>query len=246
MDDLAFGRLIRMARIERRWRQVDVAARAGVSATTVSRLERGHLGQIPLATIRAVSEALDIRVQLLARARAIDLDRVRNARHSNLSNQLATWIGARSGWLVRPEVSYSEFGERGSIDLLCWHAASRSLLVTEIKTELLEFGALLAKLDEKERLGPIVARRLGWQPSTVSVCLLVADSMTNRRRAAAHASLLRAALPAGTREVARWLRLPSGVVRGLRFVSDSRPGHARSGFAGPTLVRLPKRPAGAA
>lgn len=240
MDDLGFGRLVRMARIEQRWRQLDLAVRAGVSVTTVSRLERGHLGRIPLDTIRAVAEALHIRVQLFARARAIDLDRVQNERHSSMADHLARWIGSRPGWATRPEVSYSEYGERGSIDLLCWHAASRSLLVVEIKTELLEFGVLLAKLDEKERLGPVIARRLGWSAATVSVCLFLAESMTNRRRLAAHASLLRAALPADSRQVARWLGQPVGAIRGLRFVSDSRPGHARADFAGPTLVRLPR------
>lgn len=238
MDDIAFGRLIRLARLERRWRQVDVARIAGVSRSTVSRLERGHLGEMPVDTVRAIAAALDIRVQLHARARAIDLDRVVNSRHSGLAAQLAGWIGSLPGWTVRPEVSYSEFGERGVVDLMCWHAASRSVLVIEIKTELLEFGTLLGKLDEKERLAPIIARRLGWDPLSISTGLLVADSMTNRRRAGAHAPLLRAALPDDARAVLRWLKRPSGAIHGLRFVSDSRPGHARSEFAGPTLIRL--------
>ena len=226
-----------MARIERGWRQTDLARRAGVSASTVSRLERGHLGRLPLDPIRAIGAVLDIRVQLLARARAIDLDRLANARHAALADYLVGWIGAMPGWIVRPEVSYSEFGERGSIDLLCWHAESRSLLVTEMKTELVDFGSLLAKLDEKGRLGPVVARRFGWAPKTIGVCLLIADSMTNRRRLAAHDALVRAALPDDPRAVRRWLRSPSGELRGLRFVSDLRPGHARSDFAGPTRVR---------
>jgi len=242
MDDLAFGRLARLTRIERRWRQVDLAARAGVSAATVSRVERGHLGEIPLATIRGVADAIGIRVQIAARARAVDLDRVLNARHTALAGYCAEWITSRGGWIVRPEVSYSEFGERGSIDLLCWHATSRSLLVVEIKTEIVDLGELLSRLDAKERLGPVVGRRLGWAPGSVSACLIVADSVTNRRRVAAHGSLLRAALPADGRVLARWLRQPTGPLRALRFVSDSRPGHARSDFAGPTLIRLPRRP----
>ncbi|MBI2781291.1 MAG: helix-turn-helix transcriptional regulator [Chloroflexi bacterium] len=85
MDDLAFGRLIRMARIERRWRQVDLDLRADVSAARVSRVERGHLSQIPLGTIRATAEVLGVRVQLLGRARAVDLDRVANAPYSGLA-----------------------------------------------------------------------------------------------------------------------------------------------------------------
>lgn len=237
MDDLAFGRLVRLARLERRWRQEDLAARAGVSRSTVSRIERGHLGRLPLDAVRAVCAALDIRVQLQARARAIDLDRVVNARHSGLADHVASWIGSLPGWIVRAEVSYSEYGERGVVDLLCWHAASRSLLIVELKTELLEFGALLGKLDEKERLGPVMAKRLGWAPVSVSTCLLVADSTTNRRRARAHGALLGSALPDDSRALVRWLKRPAGVVRALRFVPDARPGHVRNGFAGPTRVR---------
>jgi transcriptional regulator with XRE-family HTH domain len=239
MDDLAFGRLVRLARIERRWRQEDVAERAGVSRSTVSRLERGHVGQIPLDTVRAVCAVLDIRVQLHARARALDLDRVANARHSGLAEHVALWMARWQGWAFRAEVSYSEYGERGVVDLLCWHAASRSLLIVELKTELLEFGALLGKLDEKERLGPVIAKRLGWAPVSVSTGLLVADSTTNRRRARAHGALLGSALPDDSRALVGWLKRPAGVVRALRFVPDARPGHVRNGFAGPTRVRTP-------
>ena len=245
MDDLAFGRLVRLARIERGWRQLDVGVRAAVSVTSVSRLERGHAGRLPLDTIRAIAGVLEIGVQLLARARARNLDRVANARHSSLADYVAGWIGSMPGWDVRAEVTYSEFGERGSIDLLCCHAASRSLLVIEIKTELLEFGSLLAKLDEKSRLAPKIALRFGWQPRAVSTCLLVADSTTNRRRAAAHSALLRSRLPDDGRSVVRFLRapgaLPGGRVAGIRFVSDPRRGHVRTAFASPTRVRT--RPA---
>jgi transcriptional regulator with XRE-family HTH domain len=237
MDDLGFGRLVRLARLKRRWRQEDLASKAGVSRTLVSRLEHGHLGELAFASIRRIAAAVDIRVEVLPRSRAIDIDRVVNARHSALAAFLVTWFGVFDGWTVRAEVSYSEFGERGSIDLLCWHDATRSLLVVEIKTELLEFGELLAKLDAKERLASRIARRFDWHPASVSTCLLVADSPTNHRRGAAHAALLRTALPDDGRALVRWLKAPAGAVHALRFVSDVRPGHVRSDFGAPTRVR---------
>jgi transcriptional regulator with XRE-family HTH domain len=237
MDDLAFGRLIRLGRLRRGWRQVDLAARADVSRTMVSRLERGHCGEVPLAVSRAVAAALEIRVEVAARARAIDLDRVVNARHSAMAEFVTTWIARLPGWIARPEVSFSEYGERGIIDLLCWHAPSRSVLLAEIKTELLDFGELLGRLDVKRRLATKVARGVGWEPATVSTWLLVADSMTNRRRASAHGALLSAALPDSGRNLVRWLKKPAGTVHALRFVSDARPGHLRNGFASPTRVR---------
>ena len=242
MDDLGFGRLIRMARIRRRLRQADLAEQAGVSTTTVSRVERGHAGEIPLDTSRRVAEALDIRVELNPRARALDIDRVVNAKHTAMAGVSLDWIATFPGWDVRPEISFSEFGERGVIDLLCWHSSTRALLVVEIKTELVDFGELLGTLDQKQRLARAIGRRVGWDGAIVSSCLLVADSMTNRRRAAEHGALLRSALPNDSRELVRWFKSPVGAVRALRFVPDTRSGHVRSGFAGVTRVRRPKPP----
>jgi transcriptional regulator with XRE-family HTH domain len=239
MDDIAFGRLIRLARIRLGWRQEDLAAKAGVSRTVVSRIERGHVKD--LDAVRQVAAVLDIRVELVPRSRAINIDRVANARHSALAEFLVRWLGSFPGWVVRAEVSYSEFGERGVVDLLCWHAGSRSLLVVEIKTELLEFGELLAKLDQKGRLARRIARGLGWEPLVVSRCLLVADSTTNRRRATAHRALLGSVLPDDARALVRWLKSPVGAVHAIRFAPDVRPGHVRSGFTSPTRVRT--RPA---
>jgi transcriptional regulator with XRE-family HTH domain len=237
VDDLGFGRFIRLARIGRGWRQQDLADRARVSRAAVSRVERGRLGELPLDLVRKIAAVLEVRIEAKPRARAIDIDRVVNSRHSALAEFVVGWIGAMPGWEVRPEVSFSEFGERGVIDLLCWHDRARVLLVVELKTELVEFGDLLAVLGMKHRLGPKIGRQFGWDPVAVSSCLLVADSMTNRRRAAAHVGLLHAPLPQDGRELVRWLKAPVGSIRALRFVTDARPGHARSGFAGRARVR---------
>ena len=237
VDDLAFGRVVRLARLRRRLRQQDLADQAGISRPLVSRLEHGHLGGLRLENIRAVAEVLEIRVEVQPRTRAIDLDRTVNARHSALAEHLVGWIAAAPGWLVQPEVSYSEYGERGVIDLLGWHGGSGSVLVIEVKTERVDFGELLGKLDAKQRLASVVARRFAWPVRSVSVALLVADSTMNRRRAAAHRSLLGAALPGNGRELTRWLRSPTGTVRALRFVPDVRAGTVRGGFAAPSRIR---------
>ena len=204
----------------------------------VSRVERGHLGATPLDVTRAIAAALDIRVEVAARARALDLDRVMNSRHAALAEHVLGWLSGLPGWIARPEVSYSEFGERGVIDVLAWHESTRTLLVIEIKTELVDFGELLGKLDAKERLAERVARRLEWRAQHVGVALLIADSMTNRRRAADHSSLLGAALPADGRALVRWLKCPVGELRAMRFVPDARLGHARDGYAAPTRIRI--------
>ena len=46
-------------------------------------------------------------------------------------------------WVVRPEVSFSIYGERGVIDVLAWHPARRAILVIELKTELVDINELM-------------------------------------------------------------------------------------------------------
>jgi hypothetical protein len=218
-------------------RQRDVARLAGVAQSTVSRIERGHGGQLSLDAIRTVARVLEVRVELLPRSRAGDLDRLLNARHAALGEVVLRQLRGVPGWIVRPEVSFSHFGERGVIDVLAVHPASASLLVIELKTEIVDIGELLGTLDRKRRLAAVVARDLGWSTDRVSVALLVADSSTNRRRLAAHAATIDAALPDRSRTLRRWLRTPSpGVVRALAFVSDSHPGTLRSSLAAPRRV----------
>ena len=59
MDDLRLGNALRSMRVRKRLRQIDVAARAGVSDSLISRMERGHLDEMTVGSIRAVATALD-------------------------------------------------------------------------------------------------------------------------------------------------------------------------------------------
>ena len=58
------------------------------------------------------------------------------------------------GWLTAAEVTYSGYGERGSIDLLAFHPATRTLLVVEVKTEIASVEETLRRHDAKVRLAP--------------------------------------------------------------------------------------------
>lgn len=216
MDDARFGSAIRAVRQKRGWRQSDLGAKAGVSDSTVSRLERGHPGTFRLDTIRAVARALDMRVDLVARWRAGDLDRLLNARHSALHDLVATWFGDElPAWVLAPEVSFNVYGERGIIDLVAWHPGRRALLVIELKTDIVDVNELLGTLDRKRRVAREAVRDRGWEPVTVSVWLIVASSRTTRARLAAHRSVLRAALPAGVRAMRSWLTNPVAAVSGM-------------------------------
>lgn len=219
MQDLHLGARVRAVRVRLRLRQRDVAARAAVSDATVSRIERGHLDTLSLRTLRAVADVLEIRVDLQPRWRGGDLERLVSARHAALAEAAIRHLDA-DAWLIRPEVSFAIYAERGVVDLLAWHATTRTLLVVELKTEIVDVGELLGTLDRKVRLAPEVTERFGWKPVTVGRCLMVADGSTNRRRIERFEGTFRAALPGRGPAVSRWLREPQGALRGLLFVSD--------------------------
>jgi transcriptional regulator with XRE-family HTH domain len=218
MSDHRLGAAIRGIRRRRRWRLIDVAERANVSASFVSRLERGHVGGQSVDSIRAVAAVLDVRVDLIARWRAGDLDRMLNARHSQLHEQVARWFRARfPAWQLAPEVTFAIYGDRGTIDILAWHAGRRAVLVIELKTEIVDVNELLGTLDRKRRRAKQIAQERGWEALTTSTWLIVSDTRTNRRRAEAHAVMLRGALPGGRAELRKWLADPTKALGALSF-----------------------------
>jgi transcriptional regulator with XRE-family HTH domain len=224
MDDQRLGLAIRLVRMRRRWRQVDLAAAARVSPSTVSRIERGHFGSVSVDAIRAVAAALEIRNELRPRWRAGDLDRLLNARHSALHELVARHLAQLPGWVAEPEVSFSVFGERGVIDILAWHPGRSALLVIELKTDIADVNELVGTVDRKRRLAERIAREHGWDVGpnvTTSVWVIVASGRTNRRRVHAHQAMLRAAYPLDGRAIGGWLRDPVGAVRCLSFWPDS-------------------------
>ena len=224
MDDQRFGSVVRAVRIKRRWRQSDLAAKAGVSASTISRLERGHMGKISLETIRRVAMALDIRVEIVGRWRAGDLDRLLNARHSALHEHVARMFRDEiPEWVFEPEVSFAIYGERGVIDILAWHPGRRALLVIELKTDIVDVNDLVGGVDRKRRLAWKVAQARGWDPAFVSVWVIVAAGRTNRARLAAHGAMLRAAYPADGRGIRHWLRAPVAPLAALSMWHNVQP-----------------------
>ncbi len=236
MDDVEVGRALRAIRVRKRLRQSDVATRAGVSQCTVSRLERGPISDATLGTLRRVAEALEARVVVSIRWQAADLDRLLGARHSAMHEVLARLLDELPGWVATPEVSFAVYGERGIVDILAWHAPTRSLLVIEIKTELADLQETLGTLDRKVRLAPAIARERGWAPASISAWLVVAEGATNRRRVEAHHSMLRGKLPDGGPRLRAWLRQPVGCVRALTFLAA---GQRRAAFHQVHRVRTP-------
>jgi HTH-type transcriptional regulator / antitoxin HipB len=227
MSDQRLGAAVRSVRVRRGLRQVDLAARARVSPTTVSRIERGRLEEASLSAVRAVAGALDIRVDVVARWRGGELERMLGRRHAALHEALARLFARRPGWQLIAEASFSIYGERGIVDALAWHPATRSLVVIELKSEIVDVQGLLGSVDRYRRLAPRVARERGLHPLVVSTWVIVADGRTNRRSVADHAGVLRNRFPIDGRTMRRWLRQPEGEVSALTFLPYVRETNAR-------------------
>lgn len=241
MDLVRVGHVFRAVRVRNRWRQVDVAERAGVSATSVGRAERGQSDQLTVHALLAIATALGIRLDFEPRWRGGELGRLLSAGHSSMHDQMATLFARRSEWMAQPEVSFAIYGERGVIDILAFHPASRSLLVIELKTEIVDIQAMIGTVDRYLRLASRIAAARGWRAAHVSGWLVVRDSMANRRRVAAHAHVLRAAFPADGRGMRRWLIQPVSSIRALSFLSDRHPRNARGSTTGVRRVRQPRQ-----
>jgi len=237
MDDARVGAAFRAVRIARGWRQADVAARAGVSRALVSLMEREHLDRVALHVVRRVAKVLDIRLDVVARWRAGDLDRLLNAGHAALHEELARYIGGLPDWLQAPEVSFSIYGERGVIDILAFHPPTGSLLVIELKTELADLEHVLTAMDRRVRLAATVARQRGWEPKSVSCWVVIAEGDSNRRRVRAHAATLRSAFPENGHQMRAWLRAPSGRIAALSFWANAKGSSTTRRRATPKRVR---------
>lgn len=238
MDDQRVGRVVRALRRRLGWRQSDLARKAGCSQATVSLIERGHVRSLP--QVRQVLAALDATLVLDLHWRAGALERLLDEDHAKLVGFLVKLLRVL-GWEVQPEVTYAEYSERGSIDLLAFHPRLRILLVIEVKTDLPSVEATLRKLDEKVRLGPTIAqKRFGWSPQLVARLIALPADRTLRRRVERHSSVLESALPVRGLEVRRWLAEPSGSLAGLWFVTATNGRSAIPQIDGRHRVRVRK------
>lgn len=241
MDDLAIGRLFRLLRLRLGWRQADVATKAQIARPVYSEIERGHIDDIKLATLRRVARVLEVRLTLEAGWRGGRIERVLSGRHAAMAQRVTVML-TRAGWELRPEASFNNFGERGVVDIVAWHHPSRTLLLIEIKTELVDVNGLLEATDRRRRLARVIARERDWDPVVVAQWVVLADGRTNRRRVADHRTLLRAAFPCDGRSIAGWLDAPSRPLDALWFLPDVAASGTRRSADGPS--RVPTRVAG--
>ncbi|HEY4227958.1 MAG TPA: helix-turn-helix transcriptional regulator [Candidatus Limnocylindrales bacterium] len=245
-DPSRIGRSLRTIRVRLGLRQADIARRAGCSRSFVSKIERGlaRSGDVRRIEMLCVSLGADLDVRV--RWQGEGLDRLLDEGHAAIIDGFLPLLRT-ADWQVALEVTFNEFGDRGSIDIFGWHPATRAVLVVEIKSVVADAQGTLAPLDRKVRVAPKLARARGWDPVSVSRLLVIGDTTTNRERTRRFGELFEAALPIRGRDVRRWLSTPAGTIAGLWFLPDSTHRGARRSTAGRTRVNRPRgrpKPAG--
>lgn len=242
MNDQRVGAAFRAVRLRRGWRQKDVGAKGHVSPALVSLIENGRLERVSPAALRRVASVLGVRVEVSVRLPAGEIDRLLNAGHAILHEELARYLSTLPGWIHAPEVSFAIYGERGVIDILAFHEPTGSLLVIELKTELVSLEDLLSTMDVRLRHAARIARERGWLARSVSAWVVVADSDANRRRVGSFRALLGSAFPSDGHAIRKWLRQPEGTIRSLSFWAKFSGGNAKQRMVTRKRVRVPKPP----
>lgn len=243
MDAIRLGLQLRALRIRRRWRQLDVALRAGVSRSVISAIERGEVAPIQIATLLGVATALDARLDLVLRWHGEGLDRLLDAAHARLVESVVLLLRS-AGWEIRVEVSFAIGGERGSIDILAFHVSSGTLLVIEVKSVVPDVQGVLHGIDRKARLAARIAREQGWVVrGSVARLLVLPSTSTSRRRVATMATTFDVALPHRGSTIRRWIRDPVGPMSGILFLADAARGGASVTTTGVMRVRTRGRAA---
>jgi transcriptional regulator with XRE-family HTH domain len=171
------------------WTQRTLAAKSGVSQAWISEIERGRCPDVSISTIDRLLVAMGARLLIDVKAPFLANPRQRDVVHAKCSSFVARRL-ERSGWSVATEVEIGDDRSRGWIDVLAWHPATCLVLVIEVKTELLDLGAIERTIGWYEREAWAAARRLGWQPRRVLGCLVMLSTEVVEQRIRDNRSLL--------------------------------------------------------
>ena len=199
------GRGLREARLPLRMRQADVADRAGVSQSWISRMERGKGGSASLETWAAAAAAVG--EQLVGfLERAPGADRPRDYEHLKRQELIVATTRA-GGWRALPEESVDDDWTRSrSVDVALLRAVRREAAVVEVIDFFDDVGAAKRNLDGKLAA---LDRRLthgrdltapGWR---VGGLLVVRGTRRNRALVREFGALFAASFPGGS---LAWLR----------------------------------------
>jgi transcriptional regulator with XRE-family HTH domain len=213
---VTFGRACLDTRSSLDVSQQELAARVGISARYIAKIERGEANP-SLRLVEAIADALGLDLQLSIRARVFPGGpRVQDAVHARCSSYVDRRLRGH-GWATAREVEIIHGRSHGWIDLLAFDRRTGTLLVIEIKTRLDDLGAMERQVAWYERMAWQAARRLGWRPTRVITVVLALASDEVERVFRAHRDLMSIAFPTRARGIGDVIRGRGVAVAGRGF-----------------------------
>lgn len=199
------GAAIKRTRLECRWSQSELADRLNSTQSQISRLESGarlHIdGQLASRALKLLGIRAEFDAQTLGMAGRREQ---RDLVHATCSAYVVRRLAAE-GWETRLEVEIGTGRGRGWIDVLAFRPADRSLLVGEIKTEVLDVGAIQRTVAWYEREAWRAAKQLGWSPLRTTAALLVLATLENDARVSVNRAAIKASFPTTGRQLQQWV-----------------------------------------
>lgn len=204
---LGVGSDVKAARARRGETRERLAARAGVSADSVRRVELGD-PHVQLNILCAVGEAVGLDV--VVKAYPGRQPSLRDRRHLAITDAICRIAHAR--WTAQLEVAA---GLRGEATDICFFGPTE-ILATEIDRLLLDFQDQYRRSARKrDYLSELHTR-------AVRLVMVIEDRPRNRAAIAPHREFVRTVLPAGSREILKNLRTGTDLGRdGILWI---RPG----------------------
>ncbi|MBA2720065.1 MAG: helix-turn-helix transcriptional regulator [Chloroflexi bacterium] len=178
--------------------QAEAAARAGISQSFWSRLERGAVVTVSIETLAACAAAVGVQLAAFIEARP-GADLPRDIEHLR-RQELVIASASPGGWLGQPEFTIDPTADRSrSIDVLLSRDQGRELAVVEVVDLLADGGAALRGLADKVA----AIRRSSGPDVRVSGLLVLRATARNRATMDELATVFATRFPASSRD---WLR----------------------------------------
>lgn len=171
--------LVRSTRTGVRMTQRTLSRRSGVSQSRISRLENLVIDDVSLGEVDALMTALNIRYWL-----GTDVPRVTKSSRDLIHGWCTAYVARRllaHGWHVQREVEIGGDRWKGWIDVLAFDSESGVLVVIEVKTEVVDIGAIERSLNWYQREAPRAAQAFQWPVGSVASALLVLHTAVNER-----------------------------------------------------------------
>jgi transcriptional regulator with XRE-family HTH domain len=187
------GAKVRAARRRRRWRQIDLGARIGLSQSAISAMERGQGGTLSVETWQLAALALGIPFDV--QLRRDSQEEPADAGHLAIQ-ELALRLGRTVGYARTFELATRSSDPARSTDVGLRDDRHRRLVRIECVNTFGDIGAAVRSSDRKDAEAGAYAIAIGHgQPYAVHTCWIVRATRRNRELLARYPEIFAARFP---------------------------------------------------